>query len=158
MKIKFKSGYKYQLAPCGPEHGEWWNKFTRRYEICLLNTPNDILEIINCGEFLSVYPASSTNDHMPWLSISPGYAWDGASGPTFDTGNSMAASLVHDAGYQLIRNRVLPADPWKKYFDDLFYSLCVDAGMWAWRAKLWYVAVSKFGDCSLSEPRKIHEG
>ena len=37
------------------------------------------------------------------LTISRGYCWDGASGPTFDTNSTMRASLVHDALYQLLR-------------------------------------------------------
>jgi hypothetical protein len=33
----------------------------------------------------------------------PGYAWNGASGPTLDTSATIKASLVHDVGYQAIR-------------------------------------------------------
>ncbi len=35
--------------------------------------------------------------------VLPGYPWDGASGPTWDTLNSMKGSLIHDVGYRLIR-------------------------------------------------------
>ena len=45
------------------------------------------------------------------LQIAAGYAWDGASGPTIDTRNSMIASLVHDALYQLIREDNYPPAP-----------------------------------------------
>ncbi len=41
------------------------------------------------------------------FAISKGYAWDGPSGPTFDTLNFMRGSLVHDALYQLIRLKSL---------------------------------------------------
>lgn len=41
------------------------------------------------------------------LQIRTGYRWDGASGPTIDTRNTMRASCVHDAIYQLIRCSVL---------------------------------------------------
>ena len=42
------------------------------------------------------------------LTIQPGYAWDGPSGPTWDTPDFMRGSLVHDALYQLIRLQKLP--------------------------------------------------
>ena len=35
------------------------------------------------------------------------YAWDGPSGPTIDTSNSMRASLVHDVLYQAMREEGL---------------------------------------------------
>ena len=41
------------------------------------------------------------------LSIQSGYRWDGASGPTLDTRNTMRASCIHDALYQLIRCSLL---------------------------------------------------
>ena len=41
------------------------------------------------------------------LTIHAGYAWDGASGPVVDTVNSIRATLVHDAVYQLMREMVL---------------------------------------------------
>lgn len=45
---------------------------------------------------------------VAWLSIKEGYRWDGASGPTIDTESTMRASCVHDALYQMIRNKELP--------------------------------------------------
>lgn len=42
------------------------------------------------------------------LSVFPGYAWDGPSGPTIDTDDWFDASLVHDIFYQMIRRRKLP--------------------------------------------------
>ena len=40
--------------------------------------------------------------------IDEGYEWDGASGPTIDTDDTMDGSLVHDILYQLIREGKLP--------------------------------------------------
>lgn len=48
------------------------------------------------------------------LFFKKGYAWDGASGPVFDTKKSMQATLVHDGLYQLIREKKLPFTSWKK--------------------------------------------
>ena len=42
------------------------------------------------------------------LTVSAGYAWDGPSGPTLDTPDFMAASLLHDALYQMFRQGLLP--------------------------------------------------
>ena len=39
--------------------------------------------------------------------IKKGYAWDGPSGPTYDSPDTMSPSLVHDAIYQLIRMEML---------------------------------------------------
>ena len=45
-----------------------------------------------------------------WLTIKSGYRWDGASGPTIDTISTMRASAIHDAIYQMIRERLLSMD------------------------------------------------
>ena len=73
-----------------------------------------------------------------------GYAWNGASGPTWDTLNSMIGSLIHDIGYQLIRLGLI--DPkYKEYFDQILHDLCTEDGMYSWRADYWRWAVLKFG-------------
>lgn len=78
------------------------------------------------------------------LGIKKGYAWDGASGPTWDTKNSMRGSLFHDAGYQLIRLGYI--DPGhKEYFDQLLFDMLVEDGMFEWRATYWKWAVLQFG-------------
>jgi len=70
------------------------------------------------------------------LIIKQGYAWDGPSGPTFDTLTFMRGSLVHDAIYQLIRLELLPL-LYRKLADELLYSICLEDGMNKFRA--WYV-------------------
>ena len=78
------------------------------------------------------------------LLIRKGYAWDGASGPTWDTLNSMIGSLVHDVLYQLIRQGLL--NPlYKKYADEVLHDICTEDGMYTWRADYWRWAVLKFG-------------
>lgn len=77
------------------------------------------------------------------LVIKSGYAWDGPSGPTFDPPESMRASLVHDAGYQLMRNSYLDMIH-RAYFDDLFYKILREDGMNRFRAWLWHREVERF--------------
>lgn len=77
--------------------------------------------------------------------IRPGYCWDGASGPTWDSKSSMRASLIHDVLYQLMRIGVLDAKIHKNTADLILYKICVEDGMWEWRANLWYAALTKFG-------------
>ncbi len=71
------------------------------------------------------------------LTISVGYAWDGPSGPTFDTKNFMRGSLVHDALYQLMREGAIPRKHYRKYADQLLNIICLEDGMSKFRA--WYV-------------------
>lgn len=77
-----------------------------------------------------------------YLTIKSGYAWDGASGPTIDTRNSMRAGLVHDALYQLMRNGNLPQE-WREAADREFYRILRADGMWTWRAWIWWRAVRR---------------
>jgi len=76
--------------------------------------------------------------------IHAGYAWDGASGPTWDSKNSMIGSLVHDVLYQLIRLGLIDAK-YKEYADQLLHDLCTEDGMFSWRADFWKWAVLTFG-------------
>lgn len=78
------------------------------------------------------------------LRIARGYAWDGASGPTWDTKSSMRASLVHDALYQLIRENKIPMRDRRKADSELV-KVAVADGMWKWRAKAWSKALKHFG-------------
>jgi hypothetical protein len=75
------------------------------------------------------------------LKINSGYAWDGPSGPTWDSKNSLRASLVHDALYQLMRGELLDRDTWREAADKELYRICVEDGMWKLRARIWYRAV-----------------
>ena len=115
-KIKYKGGYKYQL--------------TEGYAVELP------LPDAEQGDWIVI------KDKV--LSITKGYAWDGASGPTIDSPASMRGSLVHDALYQLMREKRLPF-AMRKHADLIFYRMCREDGMWWWRAKLWYHALRLFG-------------
>lgn len=77
------------------------------------------------------------------LTIRAGYAWDGASGPTYDSKSSMRGSLVHDGLYQLIRLGLLD-EKHRAEADELFHAICREDGMFGPRAWLWYHAVRIF--------------
>lgn len=74
------------------------------------------------------------------LTIRKGYPWDGPSGPTIDTKNSMRGSLVHDAFYELMRKGLVSRDE-RNAVDRLFRQILVDDGMRKSRADIWYKAV-----------------
>jgi hypothetical protein len=77
--------------------------------------------------------------------IKKGYAWDGPSGPTWDTKNFLTPSLVHDALYQLIRIGQLSSG-FRKIADKILYQMCRDRGMSWWRSRYVYKAVRAFGE------------
>ena len=117
MTIRYRDGYKYQLA------------FEYRVQTAL--RPPWVVK----SAFLLLKP-----DGL--LVIRKGYAWDGPSGPTIDTRSSMRGSLVHDALYQMIREGLLPATA-RLRADEELRRLCIEDGMWKWRAALWFRAVRK---------------
>lgn len=100
----------------------------------------------------------------PWLYLRQnglmffreGYSWNGCSGPTIDKPEAAAvpAGMVHDGGYQLFDAGKIGPDI-REQFDNLFYRLLLQGGMWRWRALLWRRAVRKFG--RLNEKRKPTE-
>ncbi len=79
------------------------------------------------------------------LSIKAGFCWDGPSGPTWDTKDSMKASLIHDVFCILMRDRRLNFKLYQDEVNHFFRNLCIADGMPAWRAKLWHIAV-EFAD------------
>jgi hypothetical protein len=87
------------------------------------------------------------------LTIKKGYAWDGPSGPTIDTPNFMRGSLVHDALYQLMREKLLKQNK-RKPADVLLWMICLKDGMSRPRADYVYHAVRTFGGGSARPPKK----
>ena len=78
-------------------------------------------------------------DNAGELIIEPGYAWDGPSGPTFDTKSFMRGSLIHDVLYQLLRQPGFEPDDdehdlIRHRSDLLLREICLEDGMWKWRA------------------------
>jgi len=78
------------------------------------------------------------------LFIRKGYAWDGPSGPTFDTKNFMRGSLVHDALYQLIRENKIEPDQ-RTRSDEILREICLEDGMSKIRAWWVFKGVNWFG-------------
>jgi len=88
--MKYTSGYKYQIA-------EDYTCFVPFFASDAIRT-----------RFIDLQPMKKDGHLIGLLRIRQGYAWDGASGPTYDTSDTMTPSLVHDVGYQLMRNYLLP--------------------------------------------------
>lgn len=78
------------------------------------------------------------------LYILKGYRWDGPSGPTLDTQSFMRGSLVHDAIYQLIREKRLSLTL-RREADKLLRDHCREDGMSWWYSYVVYKAVRLFG-------------
>lgn len=88
------------------------------------------------------------------LTVLKGYAWDGPSGPTFDSPSFMRGSLVHDALYQLMRDEYLDHDICRESADRLLQKLCLEDRMNPLRAKWVYEAVRTYGEPSADPARR----
>lgn len=132
MKIRYKKGYKYQLS-------------------C---TYTGQVDIFPHSDIVTEYINLTTKGE---IGIKKGYAWDGPSGPTFDTRDFMRGSLVHDALYQLIRQGYLSKIMWKIQADIELVKICKEDGMSRLRA--WYVyRAVRLSDYLISWlPRKVIE-
>ena len=79
------------------------------------------------------------------LHVYPSYQWDGASGPTIDTKNTIAASLVHDCLYQIVEvSHLAKYNGFRKYADKVFYDHLRADGMSKFRAGYFYYALRIF--------------
>lgn len=78
------------------------------------------------------------------ITIDTGFRWDGASGPTVDSSNTMRASLVHDAWYGCIRVGMLPVSSRRLADREMRRILKADGMSWA-RRWLWYFGLRLFG-------------
>lgn len=121
--ITYKSGYKYQLKA--------------DYVTSIDIKPDAPIKT----DYLAL-----TSDGI--LTVKKGYAWDGPSGPTIDTLNFMRGSLVHDALYQLMRERYLDKNKHREFADRLLQTICKEDDMTALRAWAVYQAVRLGGDPS----------
>lgn len=80
-----------------------------------------------------------------WIEIMAGYVYDGSSGPTIQTADSMRGALGHDAGYDLLKLGLLAMEH-REALDKLLLRLCLEDGMLEGRAEVWYAAVRQFGE------------
>ncbi len=77
------------------------------------------------------------------LTVRKGYAWDGPSGWLIDTRFNMRASLVHDAFYQLLREKALTKNQ-KDATDRLFKIMCIADGVFPPFAHIYYLLLKAF--------------
>ena len=102
-----------------------------------------------------IYTGFITIDTDGTMTIRAGYSWDGPSGPTVDTVDTMIASLVHDALYQLMREKVLAIEDFRRAADGELRRLMIEDGAPVLRADVWYAAVRAFAGRAASEPEEI---
>ena len=127
--IRYRSDYKYQLA--------------EGYAISISIKPKSDIKT----EFIDL-------DTDGKLAVKKGYAWDGPSGPVKDTKENMRASLVHDALYQLMRNKELKSRTHRKAADQEFKDICKADGVSNFRASVYYKALRKYGKPAASPENK----
>ena len=84
--------------------------------------------------------------------VKKGYAWDGASGPVFNTKNTLVASLVHDVLYQAQRLNLIEHNSTnRKNADENYYELLKYFAVNPVKWKIWYLAVRFFGKKSTTK-------
>lgn len=119
MRIQYAKGYKYQLRR--PAVVRTWLK------------PPEAIRT----DFISLATDGT-------LKIAKGYAWDGPSGPCPDFERFMAASVVHDSLYQLIRMELL-LSTYRPAADREFARIATQDGTWAIVANAVGAALTLFG-------------
>ncbi len=98
------------------------------------------------GGFPNPNPVLNINPNARSITVCTNYAWDGASGPSIDTPNTMCASLIHDALYQAIREcRKNYGCNLRKSADKILHDILKADGMFWLRRRAWYCLVRFFG-------------
>ena len=132
-------GYKYRNYPLDKDGNpcDWAEYETPFRPDVLLATPTKDERGVALDPMIYLNPDGR-------LLIKKGYAWDGASGPTWDSPCTMRGSLIHDALYQLMRAGLLSQSS-RPMADKVLEDVCREDGMWALRAKTWFAAVRLAG-------------
>lgn len=129
-QIQYRAGYKYSL----------WQTYRCQIGIFSYTITHRLFTLTPDG----------------WITIFADYPWDGPSGPTIDTPSFMRGSLVHDVLYEMLRLGLLPHDPCFHLANLELEKICLEDGMWAFRAHYVLTAVEKCGDASAAlAPEKI---
>lgn len=128
-QIKYREGFKYQLA----------EDYKTKLNLIGYTIDIQFIKLTSIGVLL----------------IRSGYAWDGPSGPTIDTKDSMRGSLEHDVLYQLMRMKLLPQEV-REYADDRLEYVCEEDGMGRFRANLWNFGVDRFA-AGAADPESLKE-
>lgn len=77
-----------------------------------------------------------------WMHFRAGYCYDGPSGPTIDTSDSMRPAACHDSPYQAARLGHIQQDEELRHRVNVFFhEFLLFEGMCPIRAQLWYEAV-----------------
>lgn len=116
-------------------------KKRRRYKYTLYDNYHLPTDIRPTQPISTDYIDLTTNG---WLTIKKKYAWDGPSGPAPDISILMRGSLVHDALYQLMREKLLPLAAREKA-DWLLREICLEDGAPRFLADFVYISVDWFG-------------
>jgi hypothetical protein len=130
--MKYKAGYKYQLH--------------QDESVFTGITPEAQID----GAFYTLCTSGL-------LTVKAGYAWDGPSGPTFDTKSFMRGSLFHDALYQMMGEGKLSVEKWRKLADKVLVDVCKADGMTAIRRAWVYAGVRVGGGSIASSPDIVLE-
>ena len=128
--IKYRAGYKYQI--------------NANYSVAIPIKP--------AADIITEYISLNTQG---LLSLKEGYAWDGPSGLTIDTLTFMRGSLIHDALYQLMRESKLDRNIHRENADKILRDICIEDGMWSFRAWYVYQAVRLFAK-EFADPAHDH--
>lgn len=123
-----------------------------KYEL----TETFVRKDIDLGKFdikISNYIFYDASANTLW--IYAGYWWDGPSFLAIDTEDFMASSCVHDAGYQLMREKKL-SRRYRKYLDKLLVQMSKEDGMPYWRRFYVYRFVRALGWVNL-RPEKTRQ-
>ncbi len=127
--IRYRSDYKYQLAS--------------EYKIRISIRPSTDI----ATDFIDL-------DTQGNLIVKNAYAWDGPSGPVWDTPENLRASLVHDALYQLMRLEELKSRTHRKAADEEFKRICKKDGVSKYWASVWFKGLRKLGGPAASPKNK----
>ena len=135
--MKYSKGFLYQLV-----------------EDIYIETPLTVVNpwVIDTT-FISLHPNGV-------MIIRAGYAWDGASGPTLNTDNSMVPSLFHDAAAQLMRQGLLPQEMLSSVTAHFDYMVKARGMSWLrrkmWQRGLWLTAGSFANPENAREVFEVH--
>ena len=94
---------------------------------------------------MNMHSSSPSLSRGGLMKIQKGFVWDGPSGPTYDSPDSMRGALVHDVLYSMIRSGLNIGVFTRKDADKELHRLLVEDGMWRWRAWFWYISLRAFG-------------
>jgi len=139
MKLTDKYGKIFKYEDFSTDKYKY--RVTKKYDVKLQFKPNT--EVV-C-DFYCFYLDGI-------LVINKGYQWDGASGPTIDTQNTIIASCIHDVLYQMIRCKQLPLSFKKQADKELKFWMIENSekkNLWnKIRAYYFYFAVKLFAGSS----------